>query len=169
MPRCFILGALVLMACSGGDSPAGTISEGAEMTDAQLSALARSTSGFTLYKNRPDTLQRSAGSGHSEARLQTRYNTLAARQLDANGKVKSGAVFADSSLIVKELINGTTLSRYAVMYKLRGSKNAGNGGWLWAYYAPDGTPQIGISGRGQSCQGCHSAGFDFTRMNDSHP
>ncbi len=164
-----ILCALALTACGSDESPSGTNTSPTEITDAQLSALTRVTSGFQFYKFRLDTLQRSTASGHSEARLRTRYNGKAAEQLDASGKVRAGANFADSSLIVKELIVGGTLSRYAVMFKLRGSSNAGNGGWLWAYYAPDGSPQIGIAGRGQACQACHSAGLDFTRMNDSHP
>ncbi len=139
------------------------------LTDAEVSALARATTGWTYYKNRPDTLLRSAGSGHAEARLRTRYNAQAATQLDANGKVRSGASFPDSSLIVKELIVGGTLNRYAVMMKIRGSANASAGGWLWAYYAPDGSAQIGIGGKGGACVGCHSSGIDYSRMNDSHP
>ena len=140
-----------------------------EITDAALSALARAATGWTYYRNRPDTLLRSVQSGHGEARLRTRFNARAASQLDANGKVRAGASFPDSSLIVKELIIGNVLSRYAVMYKLRSSAHAGTGGWVWAYLAPDGSPQIGIAGRGAACQGCHSAGIDHVRMNDSHP
>lgn len=159
----------VLAACGGGDDPpAGPGGGGAELTDAQLSALARATSGWTYWRNRPDTLLRSNGSGHAEARLRTRFSARAATMLDANGRVRAGAVFPDSSLIVKELIVGNVLNRYAVMYKLQNSANAG-GGWLWAYYAPDGTTQISVNGRGGACVGCHSTGVDRTRMNDSHP
>jgi hypothetical protein len=156
-------------ACGGDDSsaPPGQ-NPPAELTDAQVSALARATSGWTYYRNRPDTLLRSQGSGHAEARLRTRFNARAATQLDASGKVRAGASFPDSSLIVKELIIGGTLNRYAVMMKMRNSANAGSG-WLWAYYAPDGSPQIPITSRGAACVGCHSSGIDLTRMNDSHP
>lgn len=160
----------VVSACGSDDDGPGTQPPPAtEITDAALSTLARATTGWTYYKNRADTLLRSAGSGHTEARLRTRFNAKAAAQLDAAGKVRAGASFADSSLIVKELIIGGQLNRYAVMYKLRGSANAGTGGWLWAYYAPDGSPQIGIAGRGAACVACHSAGIDQVRMNDSHP
>jgi hypothetical protein len=134
----------------------------------QLSALARASTGWTYWRNRSDTLLRSNGSGHVEARLRTRYNARAAAQLDANGRVRAGAVFPDSSLIVKELIIGNTLNRYAVMYKLPSAANA-NGGWLWAYYAPDGATQIALTSRGGACVGCHTPGVDRTRMNDSHP
>lgn len=156
-------------ACGGGGTPAGPAGSSATATtDAQVSALARAPSGWTYYKNRADTLLRSAGSGHAEARLRTRFNAAAATQLDGNGKVRAGASFPDSALIVKELIIGGTLNRYAVMMKLRGDPNAG-GGWLWAYYAPDGATQIGIGGKGSACVSCHASGIDFTRMNDSHP
>lgn len=163
---------LSFAACGGSDGGTGpSDSDGpgsVELTDAQVSALARATTGWTYYKNRPDTLMRSSGSGHAEARVRTRFNATAATQLDAGGKVRAGAVFPDSSLIVKELIIGSALNRYAVMMKMSGSANAA-GGWLWAYYAPDGSPQIPITSRGTSCVGCHSSGIDHTRMNDSHP
>lgn len=159
-------------ACGGSDGGTGPSDDpgpvGAELTDAQVSALARATTGWTYYKNRPDTLMRSAGSGHAEARVRTRFDATAATQLDAGGKVRAGAVFPDSSLIVKELIIGSTLNRYAVMMKMPSSANAA-GGWLWAYYGPDGSPQIPITSRGTSCVGCHASGIDHTRMNDSHP
>ena len=160
---------IALAACGGGDAPgAGTSPSPVDLTDAQVSALARVSTGWTYYRNRSDTLLRSVGSGHAEARLRTRYNSIAATQLDANGRVRAGASFPDSSLIVKELIIGGTLNRYAVMLKRRTSANAASG-WLWAYYAPDGAPQIPITARGGSCVGCHAAGIDLTRMNDSHP
>lgn len=158
--------------CGGGGDAASTdpgTASGAELTDADVSTRARAATGWRYYRDRADTLLRSAGSGHSESRLRTRYNAQAATQLDANGKVRAGASFPDSSLIVKELIIGGTLSRFAVMMKLRGSRNASAGGWLWAYYAPDGSPQIAITGRGAACAGCHSTGIDYSRMNDSHP
>ncbi|MCA0375550.1 MAG: hypothetical protein LCH84_07765 [Gemmatimonadetes bacterium] len=160
---------LVLAAACGGSDVTGSAPGGGGPSDAEVSALARAASGWTYYKARGDTLLRSQGSGHAEARLRTRYNAKAATQLDANGKVRAGVSFPDSSLIVKELIIGSTLTRYAVMYKLRGSANAATGGWLWAYYAPDGSPQIGIGARGSACVGCHASGIDQTRMNDSHP
>ena len=161
------LPALALALCAGcGDGATQPLP--GELTDADVSRLARATSGWTYYRNRPDTLLKSAGSGHAETRLRTRYNATAATQLDATGKVRAGASFADSSLIVKELIIGSTLNRYAVMMKMRGATSA-SGGWLWAYYAPDGSAQISITGRGTACVGCHSTGIDHTRMNDSHP
>lgn len=160
--------AAVVVACGGG-TPAGPAGNGAaSLSDSQVSTLARAASGWTYYKNRPDTLLRSAGSGHAEARLRTRFNAAAATQLDGSGKVRAGASFPDSALIVKELIIGGTLNRYAVMMKARGDANAA-GGWLWAYYAPDGATQIGVAGKGAACVSCHASGIDFTRMNDSHP
>lgn len=159
----------LLVACSDTNDGTAPPPGGPDLTDAALSTLARASSGWTYYKNRADTLLRSVQSGHAEARLRTRFNARAATMLDATGKVRAGAVFPDSSLIVKELIIGGTLNRYAVMYKLNGSANAGAGGWLWAYYAPDGSTQISITGRGSACQACHAAGIDRSRMNDSHP
>ena len=177
--RFLALSVALAVGCGGGDgggsdpisgpglgtqptAPAG------ELTDAQVSMLARAPSGWTYYRNQPATLTRSSGSGHTESHLRTRYNEVAATQLDADGKVRGNAAFADSSLIVKELIAGGTLNRYAVMMKMRGSENASSG-WLWAYYRPDGSTVISITNQGTACTGCHSTGIDYTRMNDSYP
>jgi hypothetical protein len=139
-----------------------------EMTDGKLLDLINSTTTWTRYKFSPDTLLRSFGSGHSEPRLVVRYNAKAATQLDANGKVKSNPSFPDSSLIVKDLITGGQLSLTAVMMKLPSSQNNG-AGWLWSEIEPNGTPRFSITSRGSGCIACHSAGTDYTRMNDSHP
>ena len=171
-PYLVLITTVALGACNGSNDGGSTTPPppgATELTDADVSARARATTGWTYYKNRSDTLLRSAGSGHAEARLRTRFNAVGATQLDAAGKVRAGASFPDSSLIVKELIIGGTLSRYAVMMKLRGSANASAGGWVWAYYAPDGSTQIAITGRGAACVACHSSGIDYVRMNDSHP
>lgn len=177
---CLVALSVVLGAACGGDGEHGgdpisgpdpgsqPTASGGELTDAQVSMLSRAPSGWTYYRNRPDTLSRSSGSGHSESHLRTRYNEVAAAQLDADGKVRGSAVFADSSLIVKELIAEGMLNRYAVMMKMRASDNAGDG-WLWAYYRPDGSTLISITSRGAACTGCHSTGIDYTRMNDSYP
>lgn len=173
IPPIVIALATGLAGCSGGSSspatPNAPSGSAPQLTDATVSSLARATSGWTYYKNRADTLLKSAGSGHAEARLRTRYNALAVTQLDASGRVRAGATFPDSALVVKELIINGTLNRYAVMMKLRGSANASAGGWLWAYYGPDGATQTGITGKGAACTACHASGLDFTRMNDSHP
>ncbi len=165
-----VVGLVVVASCGGSEGtllppPGGQT----QITDADVFRLSQVTAGSVWYKNSPDTLARSAGSGHSELRLRTRFNARAASQLDASGKVRAGTVFQDSSIIVKELINGSTLIRYAVMMKLPSSSSAGTGGWLWAYYSPTGSAQISISSRGGACVGCHSSGIDQTRMNDSHP
>ena len=167
---------LLVAGCGGGSSPAapgvtgtGTAGTTAQLTDADVSARALASGGWTYYKRSLDTLVRAGGSGHAESRLRTRFNVAAATQLDANGKVRVGAVFPESSLVVKELYSGSTLSRFAVMMKVSGSPNASTGGWLWAYYGTDGATQISISAKGGGCAGCHASGLDFTRMNDTHP
>jgi len=136
-------------------------------TDAQIFALATGAGPWTYYKLSTDTLNRASGSGHTQEKLRTRYNSIAARQLDANGMVKSGAVFADSSLIVKELYSESQIQLYAVMMKMQSATNAGNG-WLWVQYNPNGSVIYSVSNKGAMCTSCHSSGIDYTRMNDSH-
>ncbi len=137
-------------------------------TDKMLFNLAKTTSGFTWYKNSDSLLNKSAGSGHGEPFLRTRYNDVAAAMLDASGKVAAGTVFPDESLVVKELRNNaSSVSTYAVMYKKNGHPDADAGGWVWGYLNTSGEPLFPAASKGSSCRGCHSQAenIDFTLMN----
>ena len=161
---------VIVAACSSATTAPNPKSEATfTVSDAAVQALAAARNGWVFYKSRPDTLNRSRGSGHPEARLLTRYNAKAATQLDAAGKVRVGAVFPDSSIIVKDLINGNSLVTVAVMMKLSKSPQATAEGWIWTEYSANGTVAASVNGRGQGCTGCHGTGIDFTRMNDSQP
>ncbi|MBC8086146.1 MAG: hypothetical protein H7Z40_02705 [Phycisphaerae bacterium] len=138
------------------------------MSDATLFSMMQSDPSWAFYKRSPTPIARSS-QPHPEARALVRYNTRAATQLDAAGKVRSGASFPDSSIIVKELLNGSTVATYAVMMKLAVSASAGPGGWIWAEFGPTGTVKFPVGSRGSACTSCHVAGIDYSRMNDTHP
>jgi hypothetical protein len=138
------------------------------ITDAQLLSLAQAPGGWMYYRNSTDTLVKASNSAHDEPRLRTRYNAKAATQLDVNGKVRLGANFPDSSLIVKELFTGPTITTLAIMLKLRSAPNAGND-WIWSELDVNGNVKISAASKGAGCVSCHSAGLDYTRMNDAHP
>lgn len=141
---------------------------GPAISDAALYALIPTDAAWMYYKRSSAPLVRSSRP-HPQSHALVRYNSFAATQLDANGKVRSGAVFPDSSVIVKELSNGGAIEAYAVMMRLRGSASAGYAGWVWAEFGPDGAVKYSTTGRGGACASCHNAGIDYTRMNDSHP
>jgi len=141
---------------------------GPAVSDADLFALTRRGPAWTFYKRSPNPISR-ASVPHPEAQALVRYNAVATTQLDAAGKVRSGATFPDSSVIVKELSSGSGVNVYAVMMKLNGSASAGFGGWIWAEFTANGGTKYSTSGRGGACSSCHSVGIDYTRMNDSHP
>lgn len=146
--------------------------EEAEGTDKELYDMAKSTSGFTWYKNSDALLDKSSGSGHSQPFLRTRYNSIAAAELDSVGKVMEGTVFPDGSLIVKELINSSsTLDRYAILYKKPGHQDADANGWVWGYINSDGTVAVSASEKGSSCLGCHlqDGNIDYMLMNKFFP
>jgi hypothetical protein len=141
-------------------------------TDKELFEMAKATSGFTWFKNSSSLLGKSAGSAHPQAFLRTRYNAAAATQLDANGKILSGAIFPEGSFIVKELHdNATTLGRYAILYKNSGSADADARGWVWGYINAEGTVAEPASKKGISCIGCHSQAnnIDYMLMNKFFP
>lgn len=146
--------------------------EKAEGIDKQLYNMAQETDGFVWYKNTNSLLNKSAGSGHSELFLRTRYNATAATQLDADFKVIDGTTFPEGSLIVKELYsNSSTLSKYAVLYKQTANENADVNGWVWGYINADGTVAESATNKGTSCTSCHSQSnhIDYTLMNKYFP
>ena len=92
--------------------------------------------------------------------------------LDSAGKVSTGAIFEDGSLVVKELYeNSTTLYRYAILYKKAGDPNADANGWVWGYIDADGAVAVPASEKGASCIGCHSqdGNIDYMLMNKFFP
>lgn len=163
----FIIG--LVAGCKKEDSPVAPASVQSTTTEAALYMLGKSPAGFTFYKNSPDTLSKGGNSGHPDAFLRTRYNSIAAKYLDANGKVKAGTVFPDSSLIVKELFTNKELTTYVFLFKKKGDTNADANGWVWAETSPSGTATYPAGNKGAGCTGCHGTGIDYTRMNDTHP
>jgi hypothetical protein len=138
------------------------------LTDAHVFSMALPDSTWVWYKSSPDTLSPVSDSPHAQ-QLRTRYNTEAATQLDAQGKVKREAVFPDSSIIVKEIYANGLLARLAVMLKKVGDPSAGHGDWLWGEYNVGGSVAHSITTDDGVCHNCHVRGEDHTRMNDAHP
>jgi hypothetical protein len=141
-------------------------------TDKELYDMAVVATGFTWYKNSAVKLDKSAGSGHAQPFLNTRYNAVAATQLDSSGKVKPGAVFPNGSLIVKELYDKSgRLERYAILYKSTGHKDADSKGWVWGYINYDGSVSEPASRKGSICINCHSQinSIDYMLMNKFFP
>jgi hypothetical protein len=137
-------------------------------TDKELYEMAKATSGFTWFKNSSSLLNKSSGSGHPQAFLRTRYNSVAAAKLNSNGKIMTSATFPEGSLIVKELYdNSTTLGRYAILYKKSVSADADAKGWVWGYINADGSVALAASKKGSSCINCHSQAdnIDYMLMN----
>lgn len=161
-------GLFLLSACKESTTAPDTASP-STTTEAQLYAMGKSSAGFTFYKLSTDTIAKGGNSGHPDARLRTRYNAIAAHYLDASGKVKTGTVFPDSSLIVKELFTGSTLTTYVFLFKKKNDTNADANGWVWAETDPSGAATYPVGNKGSGCISCHSSGIDFTRMNDAHP
>ena len=158
----FLFSATIIVSCK----------KEAEGIDAEMLELAQSGSGFTWFKLSANLLDKSSGTGHSEALIRTRYNAIAATQLDSAGRVKEGIVFPEGSLIVKELYsNSNTLSRYAIQLKRSSANEADASGWVWGYLEANGKVVEPASKKGEGCRGCHSQGgnIDLTLMNAYFP
>lgn len=123
-------------------------------------------SDLVFYQNTDALLSPAGSSPHGPFKL--KFNSLAASQLGADGRLPIGSIFQTGSLIVKEVYVGSTLELYVVMKK-DDSKFAGEG-WLWAEYEPDGKAVYNISEKGNSCIACHATNpnRDLVKSFDLH-
>jgi hypothetical protein len=140
--------------------------------DADLLELAMDDVDYTWYKESDALLPRSSGSGHAQALLRTRFNTIASSVLDTNGQVRPDTTFPNGSVIVKELFeDANTLSQYAILYKKPSHPYADADGWVWGYVRPDGEVREPSRNKGSACRGCHGQAnnIDFTLMNAYFP
>ncbi len=154
----------VLYACSEEEAAVELVS----VSDADLLKMAKNTSGFTWFKKSEVLLAKSTASGHSYPLLRTRFNAVAAKQLDAAGRINAGATFEEGSLIVKELYtDANTLSRYAVLYKKANTKETDAKGWIWGYIDANGTVAAPAAAKGSGCISCHTTtgSIDYMLMN----
>jgi hypothetical protein len=140
--------------------------------DKELYESAQKTEGFVWYKKTNAALSKSAGSGHSQPYLRTRYNAIAATKLEANGKIIPNSSFPEGSLIVKELLSNTsTIDRYAILLKASSNKNADTKGWVWGYVDANGKVIESATKKGSACINCHSQSdnIDYMLMNKYFP
>ena len=149
---------LILNSCNKDEEKEEEVDKITTITsDEDLYNISKETSGFVWYKNTNVLLPKSAGTGHSQKFLKTRYNSIAATNLDANFKVKTGVKFPEGSLIVKELYtDSTTFDRYAIMYKQTGNQYADANGWIWGYVNADKSVAHSLTNKGNGCINCHS-------------
>lgn len=143
-----------------------------DTSDAELLELAMDDAGFTWYNESDGLLPRSSGSGHAQAFLRTRFNSIAATVLDTNGKVLPDTAFPNGSAIVKELFDdASTLALYAILLKKPSHPYADAEGWVWGYVQPDGEVREPSRNKGSACRGCHSqdGNVDLTLMNAYFP
>lgn len=142
-------------------------------TDKELYQMATTNiESFVWYKNSDALLAKSAGSGHTQPYLRTRYNAIAAEMLNDQGKVIDGSSFPEGSLIVKELIGSNEqVEIYAILYKKTDHKYADSNGWVWGYVEADGDVKESASKKGSGCISCHSqpGSIDYMLMNKYFP
>lgn len=140
--------------------------------DGELFTLSKDDVGHEWYKKSAVFLDKSNGSGHNFPFLRTRFNAIAATQLDASGKILDNALFPEGSVVVKELYNSShDLERYATLYKKSDSEFADANGWVWGYIEKKGKVVESAELKGASCIGCHNQGgnIDYMLMNVYFP
>lgn len=136
--------------------------------DGELYKLSEEKDGFTWFELSDTYLDKSAGSGHNFPFLRTRFNAVAATQLDVEGRVIPDALFPTGSVIVKELYDDKKkFKRYATMWKNPSSEYADANGWVWGYIEKKGKVAESAELKGASCVGCHAqtGNLDASLMN----
>lgn len=149
----FIISLAVIYSCTKdkGRNPA------LAYTDFALRDSCQNSAAFVYYKNDPGTIYSGANGPHGT--FQLKFNHKAYAQLTDGGKLPVGSVFSDGSMIVKEILRGGSLVKYAVMYKLKGA-------WLWGEWTPDlKVKDISVNDNSSICTTCHSQGGNRDMVN----
>ncbi|MBP6731198.1 MAG: cytochrome P460 family protein, partial [Chitinophagales bacterium] len=126
------------------------------------------TTGFTYYQNSNSYLPSSSASGHGEPYFRVRFNQIAYTALTDSGRLPTGSVFPEGSIVVKELYDNSNgaLKLIAIMEKTASNSLAANG-WLWSEYKADGKLVVSVNDKGTACTGCHSTNSrDYARLFD---
>lgn len=121
---------------------------------------------YYYYRNDPSILPTSEETERAHDNfMRVRFNKTAASVLDSAGRLPKGAVFPDSSIIVKEIYSDKNKEAeiLAVMVKLKGAQNSA-AGWLWAEYSPAGKIEYSVTKKGKVCVSCHKPGDDYVRI-----
>ncbi len=131
--------------------------------DAALVALVKNDSGKVTWKNAANDSLFTSGSEHGSKQYKLRMNPTASAACTDAGKLPTGGVFPNSSLIVKQLYSapGGSVESYAVMYKK-------DGAWLWAKYGVTGNVIHSFTANSSVCTSCHTSNRDLTWTFDSH-
>ncbi|HEX8515653.1 MAG TPA: hypothetical protein VF868_05590 [Bacteroidia bacterium] len=130
-----------------------------QVSDRSLFRLVQETAGSGYYQSGA-VLPGAGNSPHGSFKL--RMNSVAQRVLNVSGELPAGAVFPDSSFLVKEIQSAGPI-QYAVMYK--------NGkSWDWAEFNSSGEPYYSVAKKGGACISCHSGASnrDLVRTFDLH-
>lgn len=129
-------------------------------TDENFYKLVSDTNNRIYYQNGA-VLSPMGGSPHGPFKLF--FNHKAAAVLDAGLELPIGSTFPDSSLLVKEVFNGSSFVLYAFIFKHSGS-------WTWGEYGPTGNIIYSIGNAGAACIGCHSSApqRDLVKTFDVH-
>lgn len=131
--------------------------------DTALYNLVKVDSGKTTWKNAANDSLFTSGAEHGSKQYKLRMNAKAKAACTDAGKLPTGGVFPDSSLLVKQLYAtpGGAVEKYAVLYKKSGA-------WLWAEYGVSGNVVHSFNASSATCTGCHTSNRDKTWTFDSH-
>jgi len=160
-----IIGAFILILYSCSSKPA-------EGVDKELLQMAMNTDGFVWFMHSDSLMHKSDGSTHPRPWLRTRFNSIAAKNLDENGRVTDHTLFPEGSFIVKEMFDKEkNFSMYSVLYKDSTNEFADKKGWVWSSLFSDGTVAESSKNMGTSCINCHAQenNIDFILMNKFYP
>ncbi len=151
--------AVALAGCGGSDGSEPMTPDDADRisTDAELFALVTQIepfAGYTLFPNADSVVVGMLNGSDAHGPLvRVSLNAKATSAL-VDGKLPIDGSFPDSSIVFKELRNGTTPTYYAVMYKDRDNPLAANG-WVWGEYRTSGSVVGSVTNGASGCASCH--------------
>ncbi|MBL7896429.1 MAG: hypothetical protein JNK50_14120 [Bacteroidia bacterium] len=138
----FILTAIILIACRKDKG----INPDLAYKDYSLLDSCKNEAAFNYYKNDPNIIYPGNNGAHGSFKL--KFNKTAFAALTDNGKLPLNTKFPERSMVVKEVMSGTSLNFYAFMYKYKGA-------WIWGEAKPNGEVIYSVEKDPALCINCH--------------
>jgi hypothetical protein len=136
----------IFYSCTKDIGPNPLLDKNLGYSDKALYDTCKNESAFAYYKNSNTVLVSSPGtSGSPHGNFKLKFNKIAVAALGPDGKLPTGQVFPDGSMVLKETVNG----KYAFTFKRDGS-------WLWGtLLQQDGSVEKSVNAESTYCTSCH--------------
>lgn len=135
----------IFYSCTKDIGPNPLLDKNIGYSDKALYDTCKNEAAFTYYKGNNVVITSNPSFGSPHGNFKLKFNKVATAALGGDGKLPTGQVFPDGSMVLKETVGG----KYYFTFKR-------NGSWLWgALIMADGSVEQSVNTESTNCVSCH--------------